>query len=261
MLGRLAKLKIIAYKDVKMNNAAGDIAQVGAGVFFAQVNPEQYTVNYTASYRREQEPGTKGMNPEHQYNQPKEMTFEFLFDSTGAIPDTNFPAEDKLPFEVGEDVQAAANIAGDVAGQVLSRVGVMSQIEYFENTVFSIQGETHTPNFLVINWGAMVFKCRLRTMSISYKMFSPEGFPIRATVNATFQEVAEQKFMEMEAGLQSPDITHQVTVEAGDTLPMLAKRVYGDEKYYVAVARANNLVHFRELTPGRRLYFPPIKRQ
>jgi nucleoid-associated protein YgaU len=46
-----------------------------------------------------------------------------------------------------------------------------------------------------------------------------------------------------------------VTVEAGDTLPLLCYRVYGDSRYYLAVAAHNRLDDFRGLQPGTLLCF------
>lgn len=56
----------------------------------------------------------------------------------------------------------------------------------------------------------------------------------------------------------SPPMTHIVTVRAGDTLPALCHRIYGDSGYYVKVAAFNNLNPLRKLKPGTQLLFPPL---
>ncbi len=61
-----------------------------------------------------------------------------------------------------------------------------------------------------------------------------------------------------EAGRGSPDLTHLVTVRAGDTLPLLCERIYREPGYYLDVARINGLSAFRQLQPGSRLRFPPL---
>jgi LysM repeat protein len=247
-LGELAKLKIIAYKDA----AFSDSTQVGGGLFFVQVNPESYSINYSAVYKtKEQTPGGSGYDPNWEKNLPRTMSFEFLFDGTGAIP--SFNSHDSQITSQLPQVSAVENIVNEVT----SRVSVSAQIEFFENTVFNIRGDTHVPNYLLINWGTLVYKCRLQEMSITYKLFSPEGLPLRATANATFIEVCRN---EDKIPLQSPDITHIHQVQEGDTLPLMAKRIYGDERYYIAVAQANKLVQFRDLKPGQQIYFPPIQR-
>jgi hypothetical protein len=248
IVGELAKLKIIAFKDASFN----DSKRVGERFFLAQVNPETYSINYSASYRvNEQAPGLAGYDPPWERNEPKSMRFEFLFDGTGAIPNFESKVSEQLP-----NVPVVENLVDEVT----SRVSVLSQIAFFENTVFNVQGDTHVPNYLVINWGSLVFKCRLKEMGITYKLFSPEGFPLRATANATFIEVHSEADAIKKVSPGSPDITHVLQVQEGDTLPLMAKRVYGDERYYIAVAQANRLVQFRNLTPGQEIYFPPIRR-
>lgn len=257
MRGRLGKLKIIAFRYAETpGTPVGNTPETGRGVFFAQVNPEKYSVNYQVRFHNEQEHGTQWQNPTFSGSSAREMRFEFLFDSTGALPDTNPLAEDDQVGGIGPIPQVPTT----VAGQVISRAGVFSQIKYFESIVFAIQGETHEPNYLVINWGSLVFKCRLTSMDVTYKLFSPEGLPLRATVDATFQEIIEPREESHQTSPSSPDITHSRIVKAGDTLPMLAKQIYGDERYYVAVAKANELFDFRDLQPGQVIYFPPINR-
>jgi nucleoid-associated protein YgaU len=47
-------------------------------------------------------------------------------------------------------------------------------------------------------------------------------------------------------------------VVAGDTLPALCGKIYGQPGLYPLVARHNQLRHFRSLEPGTQLVFPPI---
>jgi len=37
-------------------------------------------------------------------------------------------------------------------------------------------------------------------------------------------------------------------------------RIYGDSKYYLEVAKANNITNFRKLTVGGKIFFPPIQK-
>lgn len=40
----------------------------------------------------------------------------------------------------------------------------------------------------------------------------------------------------------------------------MTKRIYGDSKYYLEVARVNKLTTFRKLKTGQQLIFPPIQK-
>jgi len=58
----------------------------------------------------------------------------------------------------------------------------------------------------------------------------------------------------------SPDLTHVRKVKAGDTLPLMCYRIYGDPKYYIQVAKVNGINNFRKLTAGTDIFFPPISK-
>jgi nucleoid-associated protein YgaU len=47
-------------------------------------------------------------------------------------------------------------------------------------------------------------------------------------------------------------------VKSGDTLPLLAKEIYGSSEYYLRVAEVNGIDDFRNLTPGQQIIFPPL---
>jgi len=66
-----------------------------------------------------------------------------------------------------------------------------------------------------------------------------------------------QKQMAIEAK-SSPDLTHSRIVKNGDTLPLLSKEIYGSSSHYLWIAQQNQLDDFRNLTPGHRLFFPPL---
>ena len=95
-------------------------------------------------------------------------------------------------------------------------------------------------------------------MNVEFKLFNPDGTPIRAVAKAKFQEFVEDDLRVAKENNQSPDLTHLRTVKAGDTLPLMSFRIYGDSKYYLEVAKANNIHNFRSLITGQQLFFPPI---
>jgi hypothetical protein len=119
-------------------------------------------------------------------------------------------------------------------------------------------GETHEPKFFKLAWGTLVFKGRCTGLTINYKLFNPDGAPIRAVCKVTFKEFKEENLRIAEENPQSPDLTHVRVVKAGDTLPLMCYRIYGDARYYLEVARVNRLANFRRLEPGLELHFPPF---
>jgi nucleoid-associated protein YgaU len=50
-------------------------------------------------------------------------------------------------------------------------------------------------------------------------------------------------------------------VKEGDTLPSMVYKIYGDYKYYLEVAKVNGLNDFRNLQPGKQIFFPPFDKK
>ena len=98
----------------------------------------------------------------------------------------------------------------------------------------------------------------METMSTTYTLFKPSGYPLRAKVALSFVEAVSKAESELLSNRSSPDLTHLIEVRDGDTLPLLCKSIYGDPGYYLDIARFNNLTDFRNLKPGTKLSFPPL---
>jgi hypothetical protein len=121
-------------------------------------------------------------------------------------------------------------------------------------------GSTHEPKFFKLVWGTLLFKGRCTGLNIAYKLFNPDGAPIRAICKVTFKEFKEENLRVAEENNQSPDLTHYRVVKKGDTLPLMCFLIYGDSRHYLEVARANKLVNFRRLPVGEVLSFPPFEK-
>lgn len=222
MEGELQKLKIVAYSDPEFNNKVSD------GEFSAIVNPENYTFKYKIELEEEQAPGTSAAALKFNKIPPQELEFNFIFDSTGAIPESS----------------ASEDIVDDV--------------EQLRKVVLKFEGDQHKPNYLRISWGTLLFKGCLTELDINFKLFKPDGSPIRAMAKGKFKGFVEDNLRVAQENAQSPDLTHIKIVKEGDTLPYLSYQIYGDSKYYLEVARVNNLLNFRKLQAGQKLIFPPI---
>lgn len=202
-----------------------DRFQESAGSISVPVNPDRYSRSFQIAYNEDQEQGTQGNNPPFSRTPPEEMQFEFLFDGTGVIPGSK---------------------------------NIQEQIEKFKETVYKVEGEIHRPNFLKLLWGDLSFNCVLKVLNINYTLFKPDGTPLRAKLDCTFMQVVEEERRASEQGYNSPDLTHVRYTTEGDTLPLMAHRIYGDASLYLQVAKYNGLDSFRNLKPNTRIVFPPI---
>ncbi|MFD2565666.1 CIS tube protein [Aquimarina rubra] len=236
--GELTKLKIKAYSDPQFNNEVAD------GEFTSLVNPEKYTFNYKIEQNEDQASGTSDLSPRFNKKLPEDLELEFLFDRTGVIihygsnPDES--SDDTVFKDKGE--------------------GVIEDIEKFKKVILDYNGDEHKPNYVMIYWGTLLFKGSLTEMSVEFKLFKSDGTPIRAVAKAKFQGFVEDDLRVAKENNQSPDLTHIRLVKEGDTLPLMSHRIYGDSKYYLEVAKVNELSSFRKLEVGKQIFFPPIEK-
>ncbi|MES2442410.1 MAG: LysM peptidoglycan-binding domain-containing protein [Pseudomonadota bacterium] len=219
-----SKLTITAYSD------SGFKTQVGQP-FSVWVNPASYTHNTSITYNDRQAQGSSGPSPEFNRVAQEEVSFELLFDATGVIP---------VP-----------------PGQSYTN-GVADGINQLTTMAATLNGSIHSPNYLILAWAQLQFQCVMQSMNLTYTLFMPDGTPLRAKAQCSFLSYTSETQLSQESGLESPDVTHLVTVLAGDTLPLLCYNVYGDSGYYREVASVNGLLDFRNVAPGTQLLFPPL---
>ncbi len=219
MLGTLEKMKIEAY-------TVADYSGSPAETFVVMFNPNTYSQKYDVEYEPRQGAGDSASPQIFGNIKPQEYTFEFLFDGTGAVA----PAED-----------------------------VQTTIDRFLTVTGKLEGEIHRPMYLRIVWGALVSKCVLKSAEITYTLFEPSGYPLRAKVKATFAENVDDALRVAQENKSSPDLTHSRVVREGDHLSLMCARIYGDPSYYLQVAEINGLDNYRDLEVGQTLRFPPLR--
>jgi hypothetical protein len=244
--GKLEKMILRAYKPV---TGAGEVPQISDAPedsYVVQVNPSSYAIQQTIEYSDNQAQGTKGNDGTFAQSPPREMSFTFLFDATGVVPPPPTPL-------------TGIPIAGAIAAALTSEDFVISdEIDKFNHVVYDYVGEVHRPRRILLLWGALGFTCVLTAVTFDFKLFRPDGTPLRATAACTFREAIPDSQRVLEEANSSPDLTHLRQVRDGDRLPLLAQEIYGDPRHYLALARHNGLVNFRKLQPGTDLQLPRL---
>jgi nucleoid-associated protein YgaU len=220
----LEKLTIAGYSDENLTQSSGQ--------YVVQINPEKYAQQYTTQMACKPTLNTAGVTNKFVVQKPQDLALEFYIDATGVVD--------------------AAN------GSTGAATVVQDELDKFQKVVYSYNGTIHSPNYLRVLWGKLIFDCRLDSMDIEYLLFTPAGVPLRAKLNTKFVQFISPQKLQLSARKSSPDLTHSRTVVAGDTLPLLCFQIYQDSKYYVEVARINGLDDFRNLEPGRQIFFPPL---
>ena len=233
--GKIEKLFIQAYSKP---NFAED-SKIGAK-HEALINPETYAFKYKIDFCETQAAGTSGVALKFNKIPPQEFNFDFLFDSTGVI-------------------KGASVLDIAPANPFAKTKTVADKIEEFKHYILEYNGETHRPNFLKIHWGTLLFKGILIALDIEFKLFKPDGTPIRAIARCSFKGTIEENLRVAKENRQSPDVTHERVFTASDKFSLLSGRMYKNQNYYTDVASINKLDGFRSIKPGTKIYFPPVK--
>lgn len=256
-LAGLEKLKITAFSDQNYESATD--------TYTVMYNPTNFSYQVESEWLPDEGATPDTKEQQFRSNKSDSVTFEFLFDATGASPPGNdVPGSPDLSF-LGDESGNRDKIldSGDEnsAIKLIEKHGhVDAAIQRFLEITQNIQSDTHTPNYIQVNWGAYEFRGVVSSSTINYKLFDSSGLPIRATVTANFVQALSRKEQAAQAQRESADLTHRRIVKDGDTLPLIAKRIYGDPKYYVELAKVNNLTNFRKLETGQEIILPPIKK-
>lgn len=233
-LSEVAKLTITAYEDAEFNTPTGE-------TFIVMYNPNTFNQHFNTVWDNQAAEGGTAETQTYRRRNSDNVSFDFLFDGTG-VSGVGGTSVDLNP-EAGE------------AGYV------QEQINAFLNITQEPNSSTHQPNFLQLNWGTFNFFGVLTKATVTYKLFHSSGAPLRATINATFRQNVSREEQAAAARRESPDLTHYRLVEEGETLPLIAHKVYNDPMMYLEIARVNNINNFRKLTTGQKLILPPINKK
>ena len=234
--GKIEKLYIEAYEDDRFQNKAP-----GTDKFVVQVNPESITRKFAIEYHDQQNPST-GQNAKYFRTKQEEFRIDVLLDATGVVKDAGL-----LNIAIANPFATQDN-------------DLTAQITLFKSYCYNVAGKTHRPYFIKVYYGTedITFSGVLQTLDIEYKLFTPEGKPLRAIAHLGLISSINPTDAALAADMQSPDITHQKTFKAGTHFTLLCNDTYNDLNRYIDVAKANHLLSFRKIKTGAILYFPPI---
>lgn len=216
----LIKMTLQAFSDGKFKSTAGP-------PYTVFLNPESISHSSENSYDTPHPPGSPGDTPRFNYASQGKLSFSLVLDGTRPIDGRT--------------------------------IDVSSELKKLRSLVFLYHGPIHSPYYVQVSWGTLVFNGRATTMNVNYSLFRPDGSPVRAKVDLAFISFIDATTLALQADRQSSDLTHRYVVQAGDTLPELCYRIYGSSQYYIQVAARNNLIGFGQLTPGTELRFPPLR--
>src|SRR5262245_15777931 len=102
------------------------------------------------------------------------------------------------------------------------------------------------------------FKGVIESIRQKFTLFSPEGIPLRATVNVVLREYRTLDEQLGQLNLKSPDRTRSHTVRGGETLSAIATQEWERPEEWRRIADENEIEDPRRLRPGTFLDIPVI---
>lgn len=219
----MQKLKLIAYTDNGFRQQHGSPLDL-------PLDPEQLRFGSCVHYLEDRQLGSTGGDIRFERYGPATLDLSFTLDCTGVAEGT------ERGDNAYEKVQAVADL------------------------LYVYNSDGHSPSYVKLSYGELLFKGRLRKMETRYALFTSQGVPLRASVQLSFERYMSGEEERKRFGRQSPDMSRLITVREGETLAGLCHRIYGDSLLVRQVARFNDLDGFRHIPAGTELLFPPLEK-
>jgi nucleoid-associated protein YgaU len=196
-------------------------------------NPEEYTVNKSVNFAQTGVPGLSAPIIQFVNGGLETLAMELFLDT----------------YEEHREGNRVRNRAGDdVRVLVRAITGLMA-----------VDPTTHAPPVLLFTWGSSLsFTCVLAQAQQRFTMFMPDGTPVRARVNVTFNEFRNVDLEAKEVKRETADYSKLHEVVQGETLSAIAWRTYGDPAVWRPIALRNDLDDPWRLEVGARLVVPQL---
>ncbi len=195
-------------------------------------NPEEYTVNRDVNFAQTAVPGLSAPLVQFVHGNAQTLEMELFLDT----------------YETHRAAGRALNRAGqDVRGLTRKVTDLMN-----------IDPGTHAPPVLLFTWASLSFTCVLSRASQRFIMFLPDGTPVRARLQVTFNEYKNAELEAKEIKRETADYSKGYVVAAGDTLSAIAWRTYGNPALWRPIALFNDIDDPMALPAGTRLALPSL---
>jgi nucleoid-associated protein YgaU len=184
-------------------------------------NPEEYTLNRDINYAQHSAPGLSAPIIQFVNGNLQTLEMELFLDT----------------YEAGQDVRDET--------QKITKL-------------MDIDPTTHAPPVLLFTWASLTFRCVLARASQRFIMFQPDGTPVRARLQVTFNEFRNVDLEAKETKRETANYSKRYVVGQGESLSSIAGRAYGDSKMWRPIALHNGVDDPRALPVGMNLLIPPL---
>jgi hypothetical protein len=209
----------------------------GDGKIPVYFNPTEYSISKSNDWKYDKVTGTSFPPAQFGGGNPRELTLSLLLDAS----------------LLGKK----AHVRG-----VTNRLFKMMEVK----GAAGAGGPNSVPPFVTFHWGKeTTFKSVCTQLTVAYKLFRPNGDPIRADVKMTLKQAVTASTASANSANRGTNPTtranagHGVhTVRDGDSLASIAYQAYGDATVWRAIADANDIENPFHLRRGRSLSLPSL---
>ena len=210
----------------------------GSAPFDVLFNPTEYSISKSNEWKFEKVTGTAFTPPAFGGGNPRELTLNLLLDAS-------------------------------LLGKTQHVRGITDQLFRMMEVPGGSSGGSSSaaPPFITFTWGSeTTFKSVCTSLTVAYKLFRPNGDPIRADVKMTLKQASEATSASTNGANRPGNPTtranagHGVhTVKDGDSLPSIAYDTYGDATVWRAIADVNGIENPMHLRRGSALSLPKLE--
>jgi hypothetical protein len=195
-------------------------------------NPEEYSLNKDLNYAQSAVPGLSAPLLQFVHGNMGTLEMELFLDT----------------YEAHREGSKVLNEQGGDVRELLRKILVLMEIDR----------TTHAPPVLLFTWASLSFTCVLARANQRFVMFRPDGTPVRARVQVTFNEFRNAELEAKEIKRETADYSKLRLVREGETLSSIATEVYSDPRLWRPIAIANGIDEPRALDVGTRLLVPQL---
>lgn len=190
-------------------------------------NPEEYTLNRQVNWAQAAIPGLSAPLLQFVNGAMQTLDMELLVDSR----------EERGSVGANSDVRELTSKVVDL---------------------MNVDAKTHAPPIVLFSWGSLTFTCVLASATQRFIMFRPDGVPVRARLQVTFNEFRNVELEAKEIKRETADYSKRHTVTQDETISAIAAEAYGDPAMWRPIAIRNGLDDPRALPVGLRLAVPSL---
>jgi hypothetical protein len=190
-------------------------------------NPEEYSINRDNNFAQTAVPGLSAPILQFVHGNMQTLEMELLVDT----------------FEAHSGNRARQDVR-ELTNKI---IGLMD-----------IDATTHAPPILVFTWSTLSFQCVLARANQRYIMFLPDGTPVRARLQVTFNEFRGVDSEAQEIKRETADFSKLHVVVGGETLSSIAFKRYGNAALWRPIALVNEIDDPRTLPVGLQLLVPQL---